>query len=175
MAKDTPITAGGTTKATPVPKTATTATNLSTQRVKHDLLVSILGQTANTLTYSANVLPSESVDPRYHNGKELIRVIDGSAYSGVYLVSEVTTTYANGQRSRTIAGTGHAIDGANPSKIIEDVKSKATTTLPKASETKPTGSNSSGGNTSKEKQPPSSKTTTPPSDMYYKDGKWYKA
>jgi hypothetical protein len=185
MAKDKPVTSGikasssGSSSAKPVVKVSTPATNLTTQKVKHDLLVDILGQTASTLSFTANVIPIERVDPRFHNGRELMKIMDGSVYSGTYLTTEVTTTYQQGRRDRTVSGFGHAIDGANPTKLVEDTtKGTAKKTLPsEKNKDSPTGGGSTSGtngdNSNKNSSSSGGKPNSPSKQMYYKDGKWY--
>lgn len=167
-------------KPMPVVKSPTSATNIHVQKLKHDMLVKILGQTANTLGFTANILPSTRVDPRYNNGLELVRLADGSVYSGVYLVTEVKTVYSNGQRSRTISGLGHKIDKMTPTVIVTPKKGDASSNVSKTSKTSnPSGSSKSNksGKSKDSKSGGSSsggKSTAPKKDMYYdpKTGKW---
>jgi hypothetical protein len=95
-------------------------------RLEREALVSFLGQTANTMTASANLLPTLPIDPRKNDGSEVVRFCDGSVFAGEYQLTDVTTVYGGGKRSRSVGCVGRKIDGRN----IEGLKHTPSKTTP---------------------------------------------
>lgn len=87
-------------------------------KIQKELTVNMLSSTAKIVQFSANVLPTETVDPRGRDGTEVTNIQDGSTFSGDYIVTDMTTTYQGGQRTRSLNGIGRTLNGLN-TKVLE--------------------------------------------------------
>jgi hypothetical protein len=96
--------------AVAVPK-AESAGNKVVQKLKREGYVQVLGQTYAAVEFNANVLPSLDIDPRDNKGKEVVRIHNNTSFSGLYQVTDCTTTYSSGKRVRSLQGVAIKLDG----------------------------------------------------------------
>jgi hypothetical protein len=142
------------------------------QRLKRETYVSFLGLVASSVEMNATVLPTLPLDPRVDDGSEVLRINDGTPFSGEYQITEVSTTYALGKRSRTVSGIGIKLDGLTSVPTDSQVpnnsahkavdKPKASTTAKTTNTSKPTNQ--------------ATKPTAKPQEMFFDtvNGVWKK-
>lgn len=173
------VTTSNKAKATPAAtKSGDTAKVIA--KITREQFVRIMATNASSVEVSAIVLPTKQLDPRDNTGREIVRLSNGTKFSGEYLLTEVVTEYASGKRTRSISGVGVKLDGLNVvpintsgvGKITGKDKAKVSTETASTTASNNPNSSSSGSNSSTNKAP-TQKPNVPSAQMQLgKDGVW---